>query len=113
MEKEFSPHLKVILREMCRRVKFPLWRKIQLRMDHGWEYFSEDTWFCEYTWSRDEQNSFIDWMANYLDVNNKARMDLTFCMKRKKCCKKAAEEFVWNYGWKECESYQSIKETVI
>ena len=98
---EFSPYLKEVLREMCRRVKFPMWRKLWLKMDKGWDYFRQDSWFHDYSWSKKEEKDFIKWMTNYLYTNNNARRDLlTTRLKRKKSCKTAAEQFVWNYGWK-------------
>lgn len=89
----FGPHLKVVLKEMCSRVGFD--------PKDNWEYFHEPAWFWNYDWSRGAEESFLTWLTNYFFNNKEARDELTTCLTRdKECCRKAAQSFVWNHGWK-------------
>ena len=92
-------HMINILREMCSRVGFCV-------PDGALSYFKQPTWYHDYEWTQIQEDEFVKWMADYLFSNKEARGEiLEFPRRDKKTCKKAAEEFVWNYGWKikECK----------
>ncbi len=89
----FSEHLTIVLKEMCARVganydKLPMKDK-------------EKKWFHLHTWTIKEQDDYIEWLANYLYTNTKARRELmTISYQSKKRCRDFAQFFVFNYGWK-------------
>lgn len=86
-----TKHIRNILHEMCNRVN----------ADYGSIDFKAPTWYHEYEWTQEQEDDFVKWMTDYLFNNKEARFEiLAFPRKDKKYCKKAAEEFVWNYGWK-------------
>lgn len=89
--KQFDKYFTIILREMFSRV--------------GAEYdgfdFDRETWFSDYEWSEEEAAQFIDWLANYLYNNTKARREIMFFSYRnKRRCKKFASMFNFMWGWK-------------
>jgi len=94
-KQDFEKNLTVILKEMCGRVGADF-----ENMD-----FKKENWFHDYSWTEAEQSGFRDWLTHYLLNNKEARMELlSFHTKDKKRCRKAAEEWVWNYGWKTREA---------
>jgi len=89
-KKSFGKHLAAILKEMCRRVKakYP-------EID-----FKSQDWYRKYKWTRDQEHSFEEWMAAYLHGNREARWELLERRHANKtCCRKAATEFTFMYGW--------------
>lgn len=63
--------------------------------------FKKPMWFTEYTWSKEAEGSFLNWLTDYFYDNKKARIELLKNHSRnKQFCRKAAEQFVFNYGWK-------------
>jgi hypothetical protein len=88
---EFGVHLTVILKEMAQRVKT------------NYETFpwSIDDWYQINDWTEDEQNDFHKWLTEYFYKNSKARKELLrTSIKNKEICKKAANDFIFRYGWK-------------
>ena len=92
MKKELSPHVTEVLREMCRRVD----------TDFDSVDFHADNWYMEHRWTKAEEDDFTRWLAKYLCANRSAWVEMLGPSVRKKLsrAKKAAGEFVWNYGWK-------------
>ena len=85
MIEEFVKHLSVILTEMCSRV--------------GVEYKGID--FKKHSWTQEQEDSFVEWLANYLRENKDARDTLMqYQTKNKRETLEFAKSFVWNYGWK-------------
>lgn len=87
----FDENLEYILKEMCSRV--------------GRNYddvdFNDDTWYLTSSWTKKDQDSFTKWLTNYLYNNKEAREALLrFPLKDKNRIENAANEFVFNYGWK-------------
>ena len=81
-----------ILKEMCLRVG-AYYDKID---------FKSNDWYLQYFWNEEEEKDFVNWLSDYLYNNTKARNSLvTFPRKNKKETRKVAEEFVWNYGWRQ------------
>ena len=35
--------------------------------------FKSKDWYLKYTWTEEEQDDFIKWLADFLHTNNKAR----------------------------------------
>ena len=63
--------------------------------------FKKEQWFLEHTWTCEKETKFKNWLVSYLYRKESARdelMSLTY--KSKKNCMKAAEDFIFNYGWK-------------
>ena len=88
---EFSPHLQAVLREMCSRVD----------TDPAKIDFKADTWYMEHEWTQQQETDFVEWLAQYFYANTEARKEILHANRKNlKYCRKAATEFVWNYGWK-------------
>ena len=84
-------HVIEILKEQCRIVGAD-YEKID---------FKEDMWFMDHEWTKEQEAEFIQWVTDYLYNNKEARnMLLQHPYKNKTTCKKAAEQFAFNYGWK-------------
>lgn len=88
---KFGVHLERILRELCGRV--------------GAKYedidFEEYDWYIKYEWTREEEDGFSQWLADYLYRNKEARKEmLSLNKKTKKHCKTCADFFVFMYGWR-------------
>ena len=84
-------HLQTILKEMCKRV------------DADFESidFRKDNWYWEYTWTQDQENSFSEWLFEYLMHNKKAREEImTNPCKDKMRIHDAVMWFLVAYGWK-------------
>jgi len=83
-------YLKTIFTEMCNRVD----------ADYDSIDFQKEDWYYQYEWTQEEENSFIEWVADYLYNNSEARKILYgIHIKNKKLCKKAAEGLIF-YCWK-------------
>ena len=87
--KKELPHLAFVLKEMCRRVKAPI------------SVINQDSqWFTKFTWSSKEEDSFKDWMLDYLIENKDARTEfLDYPIKNKKVLNRAINWFILSYGW--------------
>jgi hypothetical protein len=89
-DETFSKPLQFVLKEMCSKV--------------GAKYksidFKKENWYYEYSWSREVEKEFVTWLTEYLYKDIQARKAIMeYPIKRKKSCEKAAEAFVFNYGW--------------
>jgi len=94
LNEDFGPHLKHILSQMCKAVG---------ASPAGID-FKADRWFMEYEWTREQERAFIKWLTKYLYNSKGARQEiLETNWKNLKHCRKAAEFFVWNHGWKYTE----------
>ena len=84
--------LKLVLKEMCKRVG----------TNFNSVDFKDPNWYNQYSWSMDEETNFIEWLANALMTNKTVRMDLLVYPSHLTYNKarKAAKEFVLNYGWR-------------
>ena len=89
MENLMNPEMEIILKEMCQRVD----------ADYNTINFQKEGWYNEYEWSSESQANFIEWLANYLYSNTKARKLFGTWSKNKKLCQKAANSFIW-FCWK-------------
>jgi hypothetical protein len=89
---EYLPnHLKIILTEMYKRVKADP-TKINTK---------EGDWLRKYSWTEQEQDSFAEWMTDYLYNNKEARKEiLTQNIKSKKRIRLGVNGFLFNYGWR-------------
>lgn len=83
-------HLEFVLREMSGRVG----------CDYDTHNWREPYQYQQYTWTKEEEIDFINWMTEYLYNNSRARRELmSIPRKNKKFCKEASQSFVYNYGW--------------
>ena len=65
------------------------------------EFVKSERWFLKHEWTAPQENDFKKWLTDYLYNNKLARIELmTYSYKNKKNCIKAANEFIFNYGWK-------------
>lgn len=63
--------------------------------------FEDDLWFFHRQWTKEQESEFIDWLTDYLYTTPKARHEImNYPVKSKSLCRKAAESFAFNYGWK-------------
>lgn len=85
--------LKEILHEMCSRVG----------ADAETIDFKARDWYISYVWTQEEQNSFRDWMINYLLADRKRIKDMAefpSLMRNKKAVSKLVDWFIFDYGFK-------------
>ena len=95
--KDISNELKPVLTKMCEYVNANP-EEIEWRNE-------EDPYFWKYEWTQKQEQDFINWLADYLYNNKEARNAIMeYPRKNKKICRRVAEFFVWNYGWKEFSS---------
>jgi len=87
---KIGKHLKKVLKKMCKVID----------IDFSDVNFDRLDWFMQYTWSEEQYNEFIEWLAEYLYKNKGAREELcNFDTKSKKYCRAAAEFFGFQFGW--------------
>lgn len=81
----------IILEEMCRRVGITL-NDINTK---------EDKWYTKYSWTKEEEESFAEWFANYLYTHKKARLELYNSTIRRNMIywRNTAVWFCLQYGW--------------
>ena len=82
--------LETILNEMCSRVNANL-KDID---------FKSKDWYLKHTWTEEEQDDFIKWLADFLHTNNKARKLFNIIGNSGKQCKRGAMLFNLYFGWK-------------
>jgi len=92
-EMPFSKPLVVILKKMCKFVG----------ADYKKMDFHKDDWYWDYTWTKEEEGKFADWMVKYLMENKKARKMFSGVIRTKNQIKEATNMFIFNYGWKVSE----------
>lgn len=86
----FSKHLTIALKEMCRRVG--------VTFDDV--DFTADNWFQQYKWTEEEQEEFQEWFVNYLYNNKEAREEITTIgIRNKKRLRAAVLYFLLDWGW--------------
>ena len=85
-----SPNLKEILQEMCKRVGTNL---SEIDVQHP-------NWFLEYSWSKEEENDFKEWLDDYLKNNKEFFKSVYIVPNNKASRNKAIGWFLLNYGWK-------------
>lgn len=86
-------HLLNILEKMFTLVNAPT--------DNIKEYTQQPNWFLNYQWNKQQENEFVVWLTDYFKQNKEAfklmSRNLTYNHKNRV---KLANEFSWNYGWK-------------
>ena len=88
---KMTKHLEIILRKMCSKV----------HADYDEINFQEDNWYWKYEWTREEEESFTEWLKDYLMSSKEARKEImSLSGKNKDMIDKTAKFFVMNYGWK-------------
>lgn len=89
--KEIHEQVKIVLAQQCKIV--------------GARYedidFNNDLWFFERQWTEEQESEFIEWLTNHLYNNLEARAAImSLPSKNKSMCKRTAEAFAFNFGWK-------------
>ena len=59
--------------------------------------FSQENWYWTHTWSQAQQDAFIEWLAEYLFINNLFKKKLYRGVPENLY---RATQIVANYGWK-------------
>jgi len=64
--------------------------------------FNSHGWFMVYTWNKEQEEIYTEWLANriYKDKKQFKYFANRTLKHTKSNCKEVAEEFVFNYGWK-------------
>jgi FKBP-type peptidyl-prolyl cis-trans isomerase (trigger factor) len=89
-KKQISIHLRIILQKMFENTS----------IEYSDEYVQSDNWYLNYQWTEEQEQEFINWLANYLSENADAREELLYSkVKSKKMCGLAAKQFVTFFGW--------------
>lgn len=90
MKNRIPKHTKIILKEMCKRVKAK-YNKMK---------FDKPDWFMKYSWTESQQDDFALWMHDYLMNNPEARREImAFPRKDKKQVTGTVRMFLLNYGF--------------
>ena len=84
-----NKYLKEILNKMCSIVG-TTYDKID---------FKSDDWYLQYEWTEKQEEEFRRWLIDYLYINDRARRELTACVKQKSHISKAVSMFLLCYGW--------------
>ena len=63
------------------------------------KFIKKSDWFREYSWSKGEEEEFKKWLIKYL-VKNWKGVVAVHTQPNKRIREKAANEFIFNYGWK-------------
>jgi hypothetical protein len=89
-KKEVSKHLRVILEKMFENTG----------IEYSDDYVQSDNWYLDYQWTEEQEEEFVNWLADYLIENEEARKELLYStVKSKKMCSLAARQFVTFFGW--------------
>lgn len=92
-------HLKIILKKMFQMVG----------EDFSEEYMNQDMWFHNHVWTKEQEDSFLQWMENYLFENNEARNVLMEVpRKERSIIRYACNSFILDYGWR-LDDYPEIE----
>ena len=68
--------------------------------EFDYELLESDDWFMRYSWSAEQRQSFENWLFDYFHQNREARIELMKVPnKDRRRCRKAAQEFMFIYGW--------------
>jgi len=88
----FGVYFTDILKEMCRRVE----------VDYNEIDFTKDEWYLDYSWSKTEQDKFIEWVSKYLRNMGPRRELCQYppLVRTKEERSKFAEKFVSEFSWK-------------
>lgn len=64
--------------------------------------FNEDNWYWKYEWTKEQEQNFIEWLANEVKTNNGIRKEITTLPYRpsKTRCVAFANHFNLMFGWK-------------
>ena len=80
-----------VLRKMCQSVDVD-WKKVD---------FQERDWYWKHTWTIEDQNEFKTWLSDLLYTDTKVRNQIMqHPIRNKTICRKTADWFVFQYGWK-------------
>ena len=91
MTEKFEKCLAVVLKEMCK----------QVGADYKTMDFKTQEWFWKHSWTQEQEDDFVKWLAEYVSNDKDARNTLMeYPLKTNKATKEFAEEFAWNYGWR-------------
>ena len=83
-------HMAIVIKEMCSRAD----------VDYDSLDLTTDDWFIEYTWTAEEEEQFINWLADYLYENDCAREEImVYPNKDMKFCGTAAMCLSYYYGF--------------
>ena len=87
---KMHPGLKKVLEEMCKRVG----------VDFNQIDFTKKNWFQQYSWTPEEQEDFVNWLAKQIKLDKDVRAIFNGLLTTDLQRKNAALMFVFEYGWK-------------
>jgi len=86
-----NKEIKYILEEMCRRINIPF-NSID---------FKSQGWFKKHSWTRKEEDDYVDWLYNQFWDNKELRiLFMRDTRKIKNNIRSVVNEFVLTYGWR-------------
>lgn len=83
--------IKTILTKQCEMVG----------ADYDSTDFHSENWYWKYEWTPIQEAEFIDWLTNWFYTNKKETKQLWDTrITNKTACRKYANSWVYQYGWK-------------
>ncbi len=99
MTERINPSTRQLSRSVCK-----LLRKMckMVGADYYTTDFKADTWYWNHTWTPNQERAFREWMIDELVLSTDMQKDLfrTTTKRTLKWIEQAADEWIWNYGWK-------------
>jgi len=84
-----KPHLDAVLDKMCEIVGAE-------NVD-----FTAQNWYHQHAWTQAQEDEFTDWLVDYLRKRPAQAELMQYPRGDKKTRVRFADEFCWNFGWKE------------
>lgn len=90
LDKQKNPYLVALLKKMCSMIN----------VDYDTMDFKEDHWYEKYTWTQQQEDEYLVWMAEELFQNDAMREELLEDPAKNIInCFEASVHFIANYGW--------------
>lgn len=86
---KLDKNIKIIFKKMAEMVNCPV--------EH---INSNDTWYNDYSWTKEQELEFKNWMVKYLKEHSRIERELFGFMINDKLRRDRVYYFIFNYGWK-------------
>ena len=94
MDEQQNPYLVKILKQMCEVIS----------VDYDTVDFKEDGWYHKHTWTVEEEDNFLIWLAGQFYNNDDMREELLMDPEKSlENCFTAAVHFMANFAWDTAE----------
>ena len=87
--KQFEDYLIPVVNKLCQLVGI---------QPQTLTYFQKNEWYLKHSWTEKQEDTFRKWFINYLQ-DKEARTHL-MNHPQKRFIKRAVDNFIFNYGWK-------------